>query len=288
MKRISIAISVCLAILAGCSRKEEPAAAPPPSPAKKLTVKSTPPASPAPLEGEAPHNAAWSIPSRGVVLWLIGDDAKTEFGGSLQTWTNEYLPNAKAAADRPEMQPGVAAGAINQHAVVRFDGLANIMETNVDISPEKMPNATICAAFNSRTAAASPLRKLYGDDDGGFDRAAGLDDRASGGNNYGVFTGSGVSGYFTLKANETYVTCDQYTKDAFSGWVDGKLMLDKIPGQWGTALPNLYIGGTGPNYHEPWQGDLAEIVVYARVLPDLERMQVEDYLAKKYGVALTR
>lgn len=57
---------------------------------------------------------------------------------------------------------------------------------------------------------------------------------------------------------------------------------------WGEALPNLYLGGTGTVYHEPWQDDFAEIIVCARLLTDKERTQVEDYLGKKYGVAITR
>jgi hypothetical protein len=97
-----------------------------------------------------------------------------------------------------------------------------------------------------------------------------------------------VEGYFALKANETYVTTDQFTKTEFSGWVDGKPALTKVAAAWGDALPNLYLGGTGTSYHEPWQGDLAEIIVYARVLTDQERGQVEDYLGKKYGVTITR
>ena len=36
------------------------------------------------------------------------------------------------------------------------------------------------------------------------------------------------------------------------------------------------------------QGDLAEIIVYARVLTDEERMRAEDYLAQKYGLTLAR
>ena len=74
--------------------------------------------------------------------------------------------------------------------------------------------------------------------------------------------------------------------------MNGKKMLDKVAAAWGAdpndALPNLYIGGTGTSYHEPWQGDLAEFIVYARTLTDPERMQVEDYLAKKYGVTVAR
>lgn len=282
MKKLLIVVLCALA----CTKKEPVATPSQVSEAPKASVKTTRPED-APREPGA-REATWSIPPRGVVLWLVGDDAKAEFGGNLTTWTNPFLPTAKASADRPEMQPAVVAEAINQHAVVRFDGQANIMETNVDISPAQMPFATVCAAFNSKTDASSPLRKLYGDDDGGYDRAAGLDSRTTGGKNYGIFTGSGVEGDFTLKANETYVTCDQFTKTEVSSWVNGKEMLQKVAASWDKALPNMYIGGTGPVYHEPWQGDIAEVVVYSRVLPELERMQVEDYLAKKYGVALTR
>lgn len=278
---------ILLVFLLACGRKEEPVTTPAgsaPVPTKpKVATKSEP----APLN-PAPRNATWSIPSRGVVLWLVGDDAKTEFGGALKSWGNPYLPGVTANADRPEMQPTVVADGLNGHGVVRFDGMTNMMETNVDISPKQMPNATVFAVFNSRTDAASPLRKLYGDDDGGYDRAAGLDDRGSGGKNYAVFIGTGVAGDFTLKANEAYVTADQFTKGDFSSWVNGKEALQRINAEWSTALPNLYIGGSGTVYHEQWQGDIAEFIVYSRVLSDLERMQVEDYLAKKYGVALTR
>jgi hypothetical protein len=132
---------------------------------------------------------------------------------------------------------------------------------------------------------------LYGDDNGGYDRAAGLDNRGET-HNYTVFTGNGVSGYFDLKANENYVTSDVFTSNDFTGYVNGKKALDKAAAAWGAnpedAWPNLYLGNTGPSYDEHWKGDLAEIIVYARVVNDQERMQVEDYLAKKYGVTLTR
>ncbi|HUJ12696.1 MAG TPA: hypothetical protein VL284_02815 [Thermoanaerobaculia bacterium] len=281
MKR---ALIVALCLLA-CSKKEEPVAVPQPAPVTPKIVTRT--REPQPPPETSPHPGTWSIPPRGVALWLVADDARTEFGGNLTTWTNEYVPTAKASADRLEMQPIVITNAINQHSVIRFDGVSNIMETNIDISPQGMPDATIFAVFSSHTAAPSPLRKVYGDDDGGFDRAAGLDDRA-GDKNYSVFTGSGVAGDFTLSMNETYLTCDQFTKSDLSTWVDGKAMLDKVACSWGTALPHMFIGGSGTSYHEPWQGDIAEIIVYERVLSELERMQVEDYLGKKYGIALTR
>lgn len=234
--------------------------------------------------GPAPAGAP--IPANGVALWLVADGAKPGAGGKLASWSNSAVAKVAATADTPELQPAVVANALNGHAVVRFDGEQNMMVTNVDISPAKMPQATVFAVFSSKTAESSPLRKLYGDDDGGYDRAVGLDSR--GDKNYTVFTGDGVQGYFALKANVAYVTADQFTRNDFSGWVNGKPALQKVAATWGDALPNLYLGGTGTAYHEPWQGDLAEIIVYARLLTDKERAQVEDYLGKKYGVAITR
>ncbi len=284
MSKKLIAISLCLAALIACKKKEETPAPPPPA-----ATQTQPPAKPAPPPQPTVTLAAGSpIPANGVGLWLVADDAKPAADGKLGSWSNAAVAGIVAAADKPELQPVVAPNAINGHAVVRFDGDKNMLKTNVDISPARMPEATVFAVFNSKTDAADPLRKLYGDDDGGYDRAAGLDTRAGEGKNYTVFTGGGVQGYFALKVNEAYVTADQFTKTDFSGWVNGKATLTRIPATWGKALPNLYIGGTGTSYHEPWQGDLAEIIVYGRVLTDQERTQVEDYLGKKYGVTMTR
>jgi hypothetical protein len=273
-------------LLVACSKNEQstPSAGSPiaPAPVAKTSSRSE-----AALPESQAHPGVWSIPPRGVVPWLVGDDAKPQFGGALQTWTNEYLPTAKATAERPEMQPNVVANVINQHSVVRFDGNNNIMESNVDISPQRMPDVTVFAVVSSRTDAPSPLRKVYGDDDGGYDRVAGLDNRG-GDKNYCVFTGKGVTGDFVLKMNTVYVTEEQFTKTDVSAWVNGKQTLDKTPAEWSTALPHMFIGGTGTAYHEPWFGDIAEIIVYSRVLSDLERMQIEDYLGKKYGVQMPR
>jgi hypothetical protein len=283
MNRKLIILSLVLLAAVACKKKEESTPAPAPA---TTTVETTSSAAPAPSPAVAPP-ASTPIPAGGIRLWLAADDAKPGAGGKLASWSNTAVAGVNATADKPELQPTVVANALNGHAVVRFDGEQNLMMTNIDVSPAKMPEATVFAVFSSKTAEPSPLRKLYGDDNAGYDRAVGLDYRGAD-KNYTVFTGNGVQGYFVLKANEPYVTADQFGKTDFSGWVNGKPALQKVVAAWGEALPNLYIGGTGTVFHEPWQGDLAEMIVYARVLTDQERMQVEDYLGKKYGVPITR
>lgn len=261
--------ALLLLFLIGCAKKEQPApAAPAPSNEPAPVVKTSSKAD-APLGEPQGHQAEWSILPRGVVLWLVGDDAKGEFGGSLATWSNEFLPTAKALAERPEMQPSVMPNGINQHSVVRFDGINNVMETNVDISPQRMPTATVFTVFSSRTDAGA--RKLYSDNA----RAAGLE-----GGQYCVFAGRTTTDFYP-NMNTVYLTAEEFTKDNVSAWVNGKQTLDKSPAEAVEASPKMRIGPA-------WYGDIAEIIVYSRELSELERMQIEDYLGKKYGVKLPR
>src|SRR5512142_3107862 len=165
MSRKVMAISLCVLAIVACKKKEE--AAPPAQSATTATTAATPPAK---VPGA-------NIPTNGIALWLVADDIKPASGAAVESWTNAAFSGATATATQPELQPVVVANAINGHAAVRFDGKKNMLMTNTDISPAKMPDATIFAVFNSATDAASPLRKLYGDDNGGYDRAAGLDSR---------------------------------------------------------------------------------------------------------------
>ena len=283
---LSVALMV---VVFGCHKKEE--TAPPPQP-----VTQTKPA-PAPAPTPQPQTAATlpanaPIPASGVLLWLTGDDAFTSAtNGKVETWKNAEVPNVTAKAAKPEQAPAAMANALNGHATVQFDGTDRMLMTNIDISPARMPEGTVITVFRSKTADKSPLRKVYGDDNGGYDRAIGLDDRA-GDKNFTLFSGSGVEGYFTLEAEKPYIVVDEYSPKEFSGWVNGNAALTKLAAAWADkpddSLPNMYIGGTGTSYSEFWNGDIAEVIVYGRLLTDAERTQVEDYLAKKYGITLTR
>jgi hypothetical protein len=287
MKKSLIPFALVVALVA--CKKQESAPVPAQDTAPKAETTTT--AAPAPAAPQTPATLAAGapIPPNGVLLWLAGDDAlASATGGKVQSWKNAQVPNGSATAVRPDGMPAAIANAINGHAAVRFDGTNQQLVTTIDIGPKRMPEGTIIAVFNSKTADPLPLRKVYGDDNGGYDRAAGLDNRGEP-KNYTVFTGNGVSGYFQLEPNKNYLTVDEFSSNTFSGWVNGKSALSKEAAAWADeALPNMYLGGTGTSYEEYWNGDLAEIIVYARILSDAERTQVEDYLAKKYGIALDR
>lgn len=287
MKRL-LGVALVLSLF-GCHKTEE--TAPPPQPVAETKPAPAPAPVPQP-QATATLPSGSPIPANGVLLWLTGDDALVSAtNGKVDTWKNASVPNVTAKAAKPEQAPAAAANALNGHATVQFDGTDQMLMTSIDISPARMPEGTVITVFRSKTADKSPLRKVYGDDNGGYDRAIGLDDRAED-KNFTLFSGSGVQGYFNLEVDKPYIVVDQYSPKEFSGWVNGNPALTKLAAAWGEkpedSLPNMYIGGTGTSYSEYWNGDIAEVIVYGRTLTDAERTQVEDYLAKKYGITLTR
>ena len=287
MKRL-LTVAIALSLF-GCHKTEE--AAPPPAPVAETKPVEAPKAVVQP-QTAVTLPAGSPIPASGVLLWLTGDEALvTATNGKVQTWKNTSVPNVTAKTAAPQKAPAAAANALNGHATVQFDGTDQMLMTSIDISPSRMPEGTVITVFRSKTADKSPLRKVYGDDNGGYDRAAGLDDRG-GDKNFTLFSGNGVEGYFTLEVDKPYILVDEYAPKEFNGWVNGNAALTKLAAAWGDkpeeALPNMYIGGTGTVYSEYWNGDIAEVIVYGRKLTDAERTQVEDYLAKKYGITLTR
>ena len=165
-----------------------------------------------------------------------------------------------------------------------------MLEAGLNISPSAHPELTIVALFSSDVDAMTPLRKLYGADDGGYDRAVGLDDRAENGRNYTVFGGDRVGdvGYFDLSAGEEYLTVDQFGVDTFNGWVNGYHVLRNQATNHGDGLPTFFIGGTGTVFSEPWKGTVAELLVFDGVLSDSQREALEDFLGRKYAFVIDR
>jgi hypothetical protein len=234
---------------------------------------------------EAPSD----VPTEGVLLWLQADCGVESTEGNVTEWSS-IIGSLQASQALERQQPEFQAEGLAGHPAVWFDGVFDWLEVDLNIHPEAHPEITVVTVFASDTENTDPLRKLYGSDDGHFDRTVGLDDRAANGMNYGFFGGetSAVQGYFALSADTPYLTVDSYGPDAFSGWVNGaEAIADRVVGNR-EGLPKFYLGGTGTVFNEPWNGPIAEMLVYGRNLTDEERMKVEDYLATKYGLTLSR
>jgi hypothetical protein len=286
MKRT--ALFAALLALAACQKPAEtPTTTSAPPPAAETTA-TAPVAKYVPPPDVSVANAP--VPTGGLSLWLRADSGVIAGAdGKVSAWAVEGSP-VKAEAKAPEQQPTLAQNAIGGKPAIHFDGGTQMLEANLNIDPAASPELTVIAVFTSETDAASPLRKLYGADDGSYDRAAGLDDRGEA-MNYTIFGGgAGVVPIMKLAANTPYLTVDSYDqpKKKLNVWVNGAPAKQNFDIDNGASLDKFYIGGTGTVYHEPWFGNVAEMLVYHRVLTDEERKKIEDYLAAKYGIKLTR
>jgi hypothetical protein len=239
---------------------------------------------------EAACTVPETVPADDLLLWLRADcDTETDSNGSMTRWQSGVGSLSAVPLDASQ-QPRLVPDALSRQPAVRFDGENDQLAVDLDIHPSAHPDLTVVAVFSSDTAQGRPLRKLYGADDGDYDRAAGLDDRALGGQNYVVFGGvrTGVIGDFRLDAGTTYLTVDSYAGDAFDGWTNGQATLSAAAVDHGQGPSTFFIGGTGTTFSEPWKGTISEILVYGRRLSDPERIAVEDYLAAKYNLSLGR
>lgn len=236
----------------------------------------------------APTPEDWSTLPEAVnvtpLLWLRADGLSGAAGSPVANWPADRGPGA-AQSDRAR-QPTLAE--LGGRAAVRFDGVDDVLEANLNINPSAHPRLTIVAVFSSDVNAKSPLRKLYGADDGGYDRAVGLDDRAENGRNYTVFGGEGVgdAGYFNLSGGTPYLTVDQFGVGAFDGWVNGHHVLQNQTTTHGDGLATFFIGGTGTVFSEPWKGTIAELLAFDGVLSDSQREALEDFLGRKYTLVI--
>jgi len=286
-----IACLVLVAVVAfACKKKAEPAPAAPPAstaPIVATTATTTTAATPTGTFADVKLDSA-PVPTSGLQLWLRSDYGVTATEGKVTSWAVEGSP-LKAEAKDPAEQPSIVANAINGKPVIRFDGDHNMLEVPMSIDAAVVPELTVISVWSSATADKNPLRKLYGADDGGYDRAAGIDDRAADGSNYTVFSGNGgVAGIFTFAANTTNLTIENYASKKLNTWVNGAAAKSNIAAEYDHMPDHLYIGGTGHAYTESWKGDLAEMLIYKRTLTDEERKKIEDYLGTKYGVKITR
>ena len=231
-----------------------------------------------------------TVPADNLLLWLRADcGTETDSNGSITQWKSGVGSLSATSLDASQ-QPRLVSDAHSGQPTIRFDGENDQLAVDLDIHPAARPNLTVVAVFSSETAEGNPLRKLYGADDGDYDRTAGLDDRALGGQNFVIFGGvvTGVIGYFRLDAGTSYLTVDSYAGAVFDGWTNGRATLSAAAVDHGQGPSTFFVGGTGTTFSEPWKGTIAEILVFGRSLSDPERIAVEDYLAGRYNLSLSR
>ncbi len=258
----------------------------------------------------APGGVRW-----GLRMWLDASDPDANGnpaddpadGAVFRRWADRS-GNGNHAVVRPNKNPGTYRTApdrlINGSPVVRFTRVSNVQGTilyapDLDVRPVAMEDLTVFAVY--RPTSTSPDNGVWGNDDGNWDRffiayhpyfgnrvtdgVVGLGPRQGG----QTIPDSGVVG-------EVRLLTVRYSGNVQNGqnngpqngsavWFDGKLQRRFTDSTHPTdAQRSFAIGWDGDN--SVFDGEIAEVIVYDRPLPDEALDRITAYLARKYGPAL--
>jgi hypothetical protein len=241
------------------------------------------------------------VPRPGLALWLRADQGAVVRGSSVAAWTDHSGNNRHATQPLPACQPALVRGAVNGHPALRFDGVDDSLAFPCPVTGlTEMTIFLVAAALEDRTGGVN-----------GSGNAALFWHEAE---NYGTvvvspfqtkirfFFGTGQrqaifsytrpsslgQGYSLTTAIKNGTSALLFVNGQESLRVTGQVasiaQCDKI-GQIGRGEGDVATNRQFPGQFEGWNyfsGEIAEIVVYARALPEAERTSVEQYLLGKY------
>jgi hypothetical protein len=207
-----------------------------------------------------------SLPAGGLKLWLRADAGVTLAGGTsyVSAWQDQSGTNNHALQSTTASQPLFVAGDVNGLPVLRFDGTNDWLSFTTRLTTIR----TVFWVVRENPSATNGYRFLLGDvstydfcADGARKIWSSSYSSASIQNGETRLNGTLVNGTTTDRPTTMAVvslvttgavTADSFSRDRSYGW--------------------------------HWFGDLAELVIYDRVLSDAERASVEAQLARKYGI----
>lgn len=219
------------------------------------------------------------FPTDGLAAWLRADDAVADAGAAVTSWPDRS-DNGRDATARGSSPPMLNGSGLAGCPAVSFTGGGDVA-VDLDISPAVRSDVTVFTVF-STDIASGDFAKLYGHDDGGFDRAVGIDTRASTG--FGVFTGADVGDYYDPPVNTPLLHVDSWTASSFTSESIPTGASTTLSVSNGSGLAELALGSSGRTFGEYWEGAVAEFLVYERALTPTEIDEVTAYLTDRYGL----
>ncbi|ARA94008.1 hypothetical protein AWN76_013150 [Rhodothermaceae bacterium RA] len=233
---------------------------------------------------------AQSVPTEGLRLWLKADAlAGLADGDAVAVWPDASGGANDATQPDTARQPTYRTGVVGGLPALRFDGVDDYLDVAAlvdDLQAGTGLTVVFVASgtgrgyvFSAHTSGGSNLA-LFGYSDDGV---------------YEVFKGYGVTA--PVPSGEPAAYVNVWTSRATSSadttirtWRNGGALLE---GRLGAVEPDKigrvsigqeYDGASATDFLD---GDIAEILVYDRVIDTAERLQIEAYLLDRYGFDLS-
>jgi len=232
-----------------------------------------------------------------LVLWLDADDSNTitASGGLVSQWNDKSGQGNTVFQSDVNEQPKINAMTLNAKPVVLFDSTddhmgMSFLDTSVFTSDDRSIFAVIRVASDQDGSRigniignfnASPNANLEAHTDGRL--------RTHWNGTPSFFSGAG----FDLRDNNGVVISTIRSSTANTQYINGAEAGTDSPGADLTLLKPFRIGGdyrvsfddiADPGI--PFEGAIAELMVYDRAVANSERVSLENYLSHKWGITL--
>ncbi len=215
----------------------------------------------------------------GLKLWLKADNGVNQDGsGNVNSWTDQT--GNYTVSQSGGVRPTYVASDINGKPALHFNGGQALYNPNT-MAPGVNGDMTMIAVGSTYNPGALQYTIYLGNTGGYANRGLGyyasrqLFDLSNGNYSLGTSTpnpNTVVAEAWTLASNLSNVTFYR------NGVQTGTATMGSVQG----VTPGITIGGYN-GYGTPWQGDIAEVLVYDHQLSPDQLAQVDGYLADKYG-----
>ena len=222
-----------------------------------------------------------SVPTSTPILWLRADKGVILSGSTVSSWLDQSGNGYNASQSNASYQPLYVPNALNGKPVLRFDGANRFLLISNSAIP--IDKHTIFIVFKTYNTSSQSIFGIWYSKPG-----------------WNFVLSSGVYTYIIDKSS-AYITGTAPTIGAnnlFSLTFDGSNVKSYNSGSLIQNDSSIYssvysntsdalaigIATNGVSTADPFNGDIAEIVIYNTALSDAERITVENYLKNKYAL----
>jgi len=239
------------------------------------------------------QTAADPVPRSGPQLWLNADGLNLSQGAAVSQWTDQSGRNIILSQGTSSLRPLFQTALLNGHAAVQFDGADEFLRTSVPIDlwggSDDVTLFVVTSTGSSQWDYADILD---------FDHATAPYDgfviQQQGGNanqfywtyyTGGSWQGNASQAQLTVGGAPMFESLTNGSSLAF--YVNGQTAVSQTVSSGAAKATNLLtLGNCTAPFARPFNGAIAEVLIYNRALNSAERLGVENYLSQEYGIAV--